>query len=74
MVKNPADRWIWRTAELKSRGMTRYDIDRAVEQGTLFHALHGIYTTREATGEEILGIFAGHRDGLVYTGSTAGAA
>lgn len=73
MGKNPADRWIWRTAELTSRGMTRYDIDRAVAQGKLFHPLHGIYTTHEATGEEILGIFAGHRGGLVYTGPTAGA-
>lgn len=66
------DEWIWRTSELLARGMTRNAVDRAVERGELFQTLHGVYTTRKATDEEVLGIFAGLRGQLVYTGRTAG--
>ena len=69
----PADTWIWRTRQLLARGVSRNDINRAVARGDLFHALHVIYTTRQATDEELLGIFAALRGNVVYTGLTAGA-
>lgn len=66
------DEWVWRTRGLLARGMTRHDIDRAVAKGSLFRAFHGVYTSREPTDEELLGIFSALRGDLVYTGQTAG--
>lgn len=66
------DAWIWRTSTLLEQGMTAGGIARAVAEGALFRPFHGIYTSRQPTDEELLGIFASLRDGLVYTGQTAG--
>jgi very-short-patch-repair endonuclease len=66
------DAWIWRTSTLLKQGMNADSIARAVKEGTLFRPFHGIYTPRQPTDEELLGIFASLRDGLVYTGQAAG--
>lgn len=64
--------WIWRTSTLLKQGMNGDSIARAVKEGTLFRPFHGIYTSRQPTDEELLGIFSALRDGLVYTGQAAG--